>query len=231
MVWIAPVGEQGGFYLDARETTVAEFARFVEQTGYVTEAEEFGWSGVFSTDSLAWLPVDSADWRRPRGPSRPPARPGDPVVQVSLRDVRAYAGWAGKRLPSEAEWQFAASQGGKYREFPWGNDMLPGGQYRGNWWQGPFPYRDEVLDGYPGVAPVGSFPPTENGLYDISGNVWEWTADVRARTGESVIRGGSFLCSTSYCTGFNLRQRQYTAADSGLNHLGFRLLRDAAVEQ
>ncbi|OAV45579.1 SUMF1/EgtB/PvdO family nonheme iron enzyme [Lewinella sp. 4G2] len=232
MVWIAPNGESEGFFMDATETTVAEFRAFVEATNFVTEAEEFGWSGVFNRDSLNWLPVDSATWDQPLGPvpgpdslvqnAAPAAAPANtPVTQVSMRDVQAYLKWAGKELPTEKEWMHAASQSGKYGDFPWGTEMVPDGKFPGNWWQGPFPFNDEVLDGFPGIAPVKSFPPAENGLYDISGNVWEWTAS-KAPDGTYIIKGGSFLCSTSYCTGFNLKQRQTTPADSGLNHLGFR---------
>ncbi|MTB52994.1 SUMF1/EgtB/PvdO family nonheme iron enzyme [Lewinella sp. W8] len=228
MVWIAgEANGRAGFLMDAHEVTTADFAAFVGATGYVTEAEEFGWSGVFSTDSLGWLPVDSATWRYPLGPNAPAADSLEPVTQVSFRDAEAYASWAGKRLPTEEEWLWAASQGGQESEFPWGNRMIVDGKFPGNWWQGPFPYEDEVLDGFPGIAPVRSFPPAPNGLYDISGNVWEWTTTKRPETGEYVIRGGSFLCSVSYCTGFNLRQRQYTPADSGLNHLGFRCILEA----
>ena len=208
--------------MDATEVTTAEFAAFVDAMGYVTEADSFGWSGVFSTEEQAWLPVTGANWRYPRGPDAAAAQPDEPVTQVSLRDARAYARWSGKRLPTEEEWMQAATQGGQYANFPWGEEMLPGGAYRGNWWQGPFPYADEVRDGFPGVASVKQFEPAANGLYDIAGNVWEWTATERPTTGENVIKGGSFLCSTSYCTGFNLQQKQYTAKDSGLNHLGFR---------
>ena len=226
MVWVAGTAGQAGFAMDSTEVTVAAFAAFVAATRYVTEAEDFGWSGVFDRDSLGWQPVDGAYWRYPRGPGRPAADPREPVTQVSLRDVRAYADWAGKRLPTAAEWTYAAGQSGRFTDYPWGQEQLPAGRYLGNWWQGPFPYRDEVRDGYPGVAPVASFPPAANGLYDVAGNVWEWTA-TRAPDGQYVIKGGSFLCSTSYCTGFNLRQQQYTPADSGLDHLGFRLVRSA----
>ena len=220
-VWIAGSPEQAGFFMDATEVTVGQFRAFVDATDYVTEAEDFGWSGVFNQDSLGWLPVDSATWLYPTGPA-PAASPDNfPATQVSLRDVRAYLNWTGKELPTEAEWVYAASQSGRYQNYPWGEEMTPGGEYHGNWWQGPFPYQDQVLDDFPGVAPVKSFPPAENGLYDISGNVWEWTASTD-QSGQQVIKGGSFLCSTSYCTGFNLRQRQLTPPDSGLNHLGFR---------
>lgn len=228
MVLIQGDGEDNdGFYMDATEVTTAAFSAFVEATDYKTEAEDFGWSGVFSKDSLGWLPVDGATWRFPLGPDSAAALPQHPVTQLSMRDVEAYAAWAGKRLPTEAEWIWAASQGGKYPEYPWGKEMVPDtDNYPGNWWQGPFPYEDGILDGFPGIAPVKSFPPAANGLYDISGNVWEWTSSKKPATGEYVIKGGSFLCSTSYCTGFNFQQRQYTPADSGLNHLGFRCVKD-----
>lgn len=217
------------FLIDATEVTTAEFAAFIEATGYVTEADSFGWSGVFSQEQLAWIPVEGANWRHPRGPAQAPAAPDHPVTQVSLKDARTYARWAGKQLPTEREWLWAATNQGKVSDFPWGEEMLPAGEYLGNWWQGMFPYEDLVEDGYPGIAAVKSFPPTPNGLYDIAGNVWEWTATLKPSTGESVIKGGSFLCSTSYCTGFNLKQRQFTPADSGLNHLGFRCIKKEAA--
>ena len=225
MVHITGNGDQPSFLMDATELTVADFAAFVSATNYVTEAEEFGWSGVFNTDSLGWLPVDGATWRFPQGPDSLAARPDHPVTQLSFRDVTAYASYANKRVPTEAEWMFAASQSGSQKDFPWGTEMVPDGKYPGNWWQGPFPYEDAVLDGYPGVAPVKSFPPAANGLYDIAGNVWEWTASVNPRDGQYIIKGGSFLCSTSYCTGFNINTDQLTPGDSGLNHLGVRLVR------
>ena len=220
MVWI-PEGE-GGFWMDATEVTTQDFRRFVEATDYRTEADSFGWSGVFNLEEQAWMPVTGANWEFPRGPQHAPAQPDEPVTQVSYRDARSYADWAGKRLPTEAEWTLAATQSGRTRDYPWGEDMLPEGKCLGNWWQGPFPYQNLGVDGYPGIAPVKSFPAASNGLFDISGNVWEWTATQRTATGEYVIKGGSFLCATNYCTGFNLQQKQYTAADSGLNHLGFR---------
>ena len=220
MVWV-PQGD-AGFWMDATEVTTADFRRFVEATNYRTEADSFGWSGVFDLEEQAWMPVNGANWEFPRGPNQEPAQSDDPVTQVSLRDARSYAAWAGKRLPTEAEWTLAATQNGTHRDFPWGEEMLPEGEYLGNWWQGPFPYSNLSADGFDGIAPVKSFPPASNGLFDISGNVWEWTTTIRPATGEYVIKGGSFLCATNYCTGFNLQQKQFTAADSGLNHLGFR---------
>lgn len=233
MVYVegAEDGDVESFYIDATEVTVGEFAQFIEATGYRTEADSFGWSGVFSTDEQAWIPVDGANWRYPLGKNEPAASDDQPVTQVSLKDARAYARWRNAELPTEREWMWAATQGGEHRNFPWGEAMLPDGEYLGNWWQGPFPYRNEVADGYEGIAAVKSFPATPNGLYDISGNVWEWTATINPADGQSVIKGGSFLCSTSYCTGFDLQQRQYTPADSGLNHLGFRTIRRATAKK
>lgn len=220
MVWVG--SDQEGLWVDVTEVTTAEFRAFVTETGYRTEADSFGWSGVFNLDTLAWLPVEGANWEYPQGPGAAPAADAEPVTQVSLRDARAYARWAGKRLPTEEEWMRVATQLGRLQDYPWGEEMIPSGEYLANWWQGPFPYRNEVRDGFSGVAAVKSFPPSSTGLYDISGNVWEWTETTRPGTGEYVIKGGSFLCATNYCTGFNLQQRQFTAADSGLNHLGFR---------
>ena len=226
-VWISGSndGQQPGFWIGRTEVTVAQFDSFVMATNYVTEAEDFGWSGVFNPDSLGWTVVDSATYLYPLGPAAPAAAPDHPATHLSFRDITAYADWVGGRVPTEAEWVWAASQGGTETNFPWGDAMVPDPErYPGNWWQGPFPLRDDVADGYPGVAPVASFPPAPNGLFDISGNVWEWTATRNPRDGQYVIRGGSFLCSTSYCTGFSLRQRQGTPGDSGLNHLGMRVI-------
>ncbi len=213
------------FYMDRTELTVDSFATFIAATGYTTTADSFGWSGVFSTDSLAWLPIDSANWQHPLGPAQPAAAGNEPVVQLSFKDVQAYAEWAGKTIPTAAEWRWAATQRGTTRRFPWGEVMPPlTAAYPGNWWQGPFPYENQNTDGYLGIAPVAAFPPAPNGLFDLSGNVWEWTATVRPGTEEYVILGGSFLCSTSYCSGFDLTQQQLTLGDSGLNHLGVRFV-------
>jgi len=129
MVWIGGDGNtQPGFLIDATEVTTAAFGAFVAATNYVTEAEEFGWSGVFSKDSLGWLPIDGATWRYPLGPDSSAAAPDHPVTQISLRDANAYADYMGKRLPTEEEWRWAASQGDEYPNFPWGTEMVPNGK-------------------------------------------------------------------------------------------------------
>ncbi len=225
------------FYVDRHEVTVAEFARFVKVTKYKTEAERFGWSGVFDTRQQIWTKCDGATWRRPDGPRKPAPKQDEPVTQVSWNDAQAFAKWAGKRLPTEAEWEYAA-RGGKDVLYPWGNEVSPGGRMMGNWWQGSFPEDDTGKDRYKGRAPVGKFKPNGYGLFDMGGNAWEWCQDWFAedtyakspgidprgpKTGEErVIRGGSWMCSLNYCRGFRVSARSHSSPDTGLNNMGFR---------
>lgn len=230
------------FWIETHEVTVEEFGAFVRATGYVTEAERLGWSGVFDRDRGEWTKSDGASWRHPDGPQSTPAL-REPVTQVSWNDAVAYARWAHKRLPTEAEWEFAARGGMRGAEYSWGHELRPHGKPVANWWQGVFPTRDTGDDGYTGRAPVGQFPPNGYGLYDMTGNVWEWNVDwfdeaYYARSprenpqgpvsgGERVLRGGSWMCSENYCTGFRVAARSHATPDSGLNNLGFRCVRDA----
>ena len=238
-----------GFYLDRTEVTNKQFRAFVKATGYQTESEKQGSSGVFDPAARDWKLVDGADWRHPAGPGSG-SGPGSgiedkldyPVIHVSWDDAAAYAKWAGKRLPTEAEWEFAARGRLQEATYAWGEELTPQGSHRANIWQGPFPAGDREDDGFGGVAPVKKFPPNGYGLYDIAGNVWEWVADWYApdyyrrspednprgpATGwEKVQRGGSWLCSDNYCQGYRVAARQKTARDSALNNLGFRCARD-----
>lgn len=233
--------EVKSFWMDAREVTVAEFAKFVEATGYRTEAEQFGWSGVFNIRKGEWEKTVGADWRHPEGP-RSRGQQDEPVCQVSWNDAAAYAKWAGKRLPTEAEWEYAARGGLVGKRYAWGDELRPGGKPVANWWQGHFPERDTGEDGYAGRAPVGKFLPNGYGLFDMAGNVWEWCADwfdedFYARSPganpsgpaagtERVLRGGSWMCSENYCSNYRVAARSHATPDSGLNNLGFRCVSD-----
>ena len=230
------------FWMDAREVTVANFARFVAAAGYRTDAEKFGWSGVFNRTSGAWERSDGADWQHPDGPNSQ-AAPDEPVCQISWRDAAAYAKWAGKRLPTEAEWEYAARGGLTGKKYAWGDELRPDGKPVANWWQGRFPEQDTGEDGFRQRAPVGRFAPNGYGLYDVAGNVWEWCADWyaddyyqnspqenppgAANGAERVIRGGSWMCAENFCTNYRVAARSHATPDSGLNNLGFRCVRDA----
>ncbi len=227
------------FAIDTYEVTNRRFQEFVQATGYVTEAEKLGWSGVFDAQKQGWLPMPKADWHHPQGPESSDEGWGDhPVVHVSWDDAVAYCGWMDKRLPTEAEWEWAARGGVAGNEYAWGKELHPQGRFMANTWQGTFPLYDKGDDGFLFLAPVGSFPHNGFGLYDMVGNVWEWTADWFAEDyfsrspelnpegpvegSERVIRGGSWICSANYCTGYRVAARQKTATDSGLSNLGFR---------
>jgi sulfatase modifying factor 1 len=229
------------FWIDRYAVTVAQFEKFAGASEYKTESEKLGWGGVFDVQASSWKRVAGADWRHPEGPSSS-ALPAEPVTQVSWNDAAAYATWAKKRLPTEAEFEYAARGGLIAKKYAWGDELTPEDQYRANWWQGRFPDRNTGADGFIGRAPAGSFSPNGYGLYDMTGNVWEWcddwfgeeyyrsspVANPRGpRSGEHrVIRGGSWLCSDNYCTGYRVAARNHTAPDTGLNNLGFRCVRD-----
>jgi sulfatase modifying factor 1 len=251
--------ELSPFLIDPCAVSNAEFADFVVATGYVTEAERFGWSFVFGgvlpddfppTRAAAaapwWRQVYGADWRRPEGPASDVSERADhPAVHVSFNDALSYCGWASKRLATEAEWEFAARGGLGQSAFPWGNELEPSGAHRMNVWQGVFPNGNTLEDGYLGTCPVDAFPPNPYGLYNVTGNVWEWTADwfdagYRGRdrrtdpagpsTGtRRVQKGGSYLCHASYCRRYRLAARQGNEPDSSAGNLGFRCAADVAV--
>ncbi|MBA3273594.1 MAG: formylglycine-generating enzyme family protein [Chthoniobacterales bacterium] len=235
------------YWIDKREVAVRDFKKFVDVTGFITEAEKFGWSGVFTPAARDWGRVDGANWHHPEGPNAAAAEMNEPVTHISYADATAYAEWAGKRLPTEAEFEFAARGGHERRIYAWGNDLTPAGMHLANNWQGVFPENDLGSDDFKSVAPVGSYPPNDYGLYDITGNVWEWCSDWFSEDyyrnspadnpkgpdfgQERVQRGGSWLCSENYCVGYRVASRQKTAPDSGLNNLGFRCVRDATAEE
>lgn len=221
------------FYISIHPVTVAEYRKFVEDTGYVTEAEIFGNSAVLGNDG-SWSLLELANWQYPRGPEGGPADDTHPVTHVSWNDAVAYADWDGKRLPTEIEWEFAA-KGGRDSDnrYSWGNDLVVDGEYRANVWQGNFPIQNRVEDGFEYTSPVGAFGSTASGLSDMGGNVWEWTADsYRLYDGNKmpfqynpdmkVIRGGSFLCEANVCHGYRVTARQSNSRESAAFHMGFR---------
>ncbi|HEX7064129.1 MAG TPA: formylglycine-generating enzyme family protein, partial [Bacillales bacterium] len=231
------------FYMDPCTVTNAQFAEFVEETGYRTEAEAFGWSFVFrnflsgkKTGRVVqgtpwWAAVDGAYWYQPEGPgSAIDDRMDHPVVHISWNDAQAYCKWVGKRLPTEAEWEFAARGGLEQKRYPWGDELTPKDEHRCNIWQGVFPKKNTEEDGYAGTAPAKSFLPNGYGLYNVSGNVWEWCSDwfaksIHRRGGREnpqgaesgtikVMRGGSYLCHKSYCNRYRVAARSSNTPDS-----------------
>jgi len=254
------------FYLDATTVTNAQFQQFVDATGYRTDSERFGWSHVFMQQLPAskkrklkmersvhdlqwWYAAEGAYWRKPEGPgSNIVKRMQHPVVHVSWNDAAAYADWAGKRLPSEAEWERAARGTAAANQlFPWGDRLEPAGKHYCNVWQGHFPDKNTAADGYEWTAPAKSFRRYELGFYNLLGNVWEWCADwfsphwhreastktrdnpIGPPTGSKrVMKGGSFLCHHSYCNRYRLGARTSNPPDSAASNLGFRCARDVA---
>lgn len=245
------------FWIDRHAVSNRRFAAFVAATGWVTDAEREGWSFVFSGSLPAgfpetrgvegarwWRQVFGADWRHPEGPhSDIVERLDHPVVHVSWNDARAFCRWSGKRLATEAEWEYAARGGLAQRRFPWGDDCAPGGAHAMNVYQGTFPEGDTADDGYAGTAPVGAFAPNGYGLHNMTGNVWEWCADwfdsgyylrsprhdpTGSATGtHRVIRGGSFLCDDSSGARYRVAARSANAPESATANLGFRCVENA----
>jgi formylglycine-generating enzyme len=224
------------FHIDEHEVTNRQFADFVGQTGYVTTAEERRHSQVYDLDNRRWHKCDGADWRHPGGPDTTLDGKDDyPVVHVSWLDAQAYCRWSGKRLPREAEWECAARGGLRDDDYPWGGEETPHGRYMANYWQHDHP---GAADGFPALAPVKSFPPNRFGLYDMSGNVWEWCEDWFAEDyyaqsprenppgppqGKTrVVRGGSWLCPENFFIGYTVFARAARTPQETSQNLGFR---------
>ena len=249
------------FYIDETQVTNEKFKKFVDATGYITEAERMGWSYVFRyflPDNIEdkievhkapwWIAVENANWRAPLGEGSSINDIMDhPVVHVTRNDAVAYCKWAGKRLPTEAEWEIAAKGGTNNEEYFWGDDLKSEMNKYCNTWQGEFPSLNTKEDGYDGTAPVKTYLPNGYGLYEIIGNVWEWCVNpgkLELKTFDKVsgkdfwrehqvvddelyaIKGGSFLCHASYCNRYRLCARNSNTAMSSSQNMGFRCVKD-----
>ena len=227
------------FYMDKHLVTVGRFRQFVDETGYVTFSEKIGDGIVFDHAKASWVIVPGVYWEYPVGKEQGKAPDDHPVTLLTYDDAVAYLQWAGKRLPTEVEWEHAA-RGITNRDHPyaWGDKLVVDGTYKANTWTGRFPQQNLGEDGYLLTSPVGAFGETELGLTDMGGNVWEWTSDwfrsYRDRDtpyepgehSEKVIRGGSFMCNISYCHGYRVSARSHTPPDNNMFHIGFRGVMD-----
>ena len=255
--------EIDAFYIDKYAVSNSKFASFIQATHYITDAEKYGWSFVFhlllppqqakalhqmgrSVAGLEWwLQVEGAYWNKPEGPnSSLTGRENHPVAHISYNDALAYCKWAGKRLPTEAEWEYAARGGLEQNLYAWGNELTPEGEHQCNIWQGEFPISNSLDDGFLGTAPVDHYKPNAYGLYNMSGNVWEWCQDwwtnepkqkggnrnprgpVSDSMNRKLMKGGSFLCHDSYCNRYRVAARTSNTIDSSASNLGFRCVCD-----
>lgn len=263
-----------GFWMDRAPITNIEFSEFVKETGYVTTAEkrldpkqypgarlqDLEPAGIVFVQTEGpvdltkplnwWKLIRGASWEHPEGPHTNIENLSDhPVVHVSYEDAQAYAKWKGKRLPTEAEWEYAARGGLEKKKYVWGDEKLPEGKWMANIWQGKFPYDNSAEDGFMGTSPVKHYPPNGYGLYDMSGNVWEWCSDWydakyysvspsknpqgpeksydpnEPRIAKRVLRGGSFLCCDQYCRRYVPGGRGKNSPDSGTSNIGFRCVK------
>lgn len=229
------------FAIAPHPVTNDAFEAFVAATGFVTLAETEGWSFVFGgllpddfpptrgvVGAEWWRAVEGADWRHPSGPQSDLSGCGDhPVTQITWFEAAAYAEWVGGRLPTEAEWEKAARGGLDQARFAWGDELEPGGDHRCNIWQGAFPQQNTLDDGWFGTSPVDAFPPNGFGLYDVTGNVWEWTLDWWDESAQQrAMRGGSYLCHDSYCNRYRVGARSSNTPDTPTGNLGLRVAWD-----
>ena len=217
------------FWIDETPVTVAAFSEFVKATHYKTQAENFGDAGVFDFETGNWGLVKGANYLFPFGKNKTKSADNHPVTQVSWNDAQAYCKWAGKRLPTTKEWDWAAQNGDENfkAQYPWGEMASEGGKYKVNFWQGSFPAHNTNEDGFLTTNPVGFYGKTPLGLSDLGGNVWQWCADWdEQKPNERTQSGGSYLCDPSVCHGFQRERRSSSTPETSLCHVGFRCVKD-----
>ncbi len=230
MVLIQATGNIHSFWMDVSPVTVAQFRTFVLSTHYQTQADKFGDAGVFEFKTGDWGLVKGANWEYPYGKQAPKAKPNHPVTQVSWNDAIAYCKWAKKRLPTSEEFLLAQKNGNPNNDqtYTWGKDYKEGNKFKANFWQGSFPSKNTVEDGFLTTSPVGYFGKNKINLVDIEGNVWQWCSDdSKEKPEEKYQRGGSFLCDPMVCHGFKTGGISSSSAETSLCHTGFRGVKNA----
>lgn len=222
------------FYMDTHPVTVGEFRKFVEATGYITFSDSIGDGIVFDFEQANWIIKPDINWEYPMGKEVGKVPDNHPVTLLTYKDVTRYLEWVGKRLPTEIEWEHAARGSNRNDIYAWGNTLKVDGEFMTNTWDGSFPTSNLVNDGYLTTAPVGKFGVNDLGLTDMGGNVWEWTSSwyrsyserdqpfTITKQSEKVLRGGSFMCHSSYCHGYRVSARSNTPPDNNMFHIGFR---------
>lgn len=227
------------FLMDKQPVTVGQFREFVDETGYVTYSDRVGDGIIFDFDEGGWAIVPGVNWEYPLGPNHSKAPDDHPVTLLTIEDAETYLAWAGKRLPTEFEWEHAArGVTDRNDRYAWGNDLKVEGTYMTNTWNGSFPSHNNADDGYLTTAPVGVFGKNELGLTDMGGNVWEWTSSwfrpyteidntyIPKSQSQKTLKGGSFMCHDSYCHGYRVSARSSTPPDNNMFHIGFRGVKD-----
>jgi sulfatase modifying factor 1 len=223
------------FFMDKHPVTVGEFRSFVKETGYITFSDSIGDGIVFDFDQANWIIKPGVNWEYPLGKEFGKAPDNHPVTLITYKDATMYLEWVGKRLPTEIEWEHAArGQNNRNDRYAWGNSLKVNGEFMTNTWNGVFPVNNNVEDGHLTTAPIGIYAKNDLGLTDMGGNVWEWTSSWYrpyserdkayqiTKNSERVLRGGSFMCHSSYCHGYRVSARSNTPADNNMFHIGFR---------
>lgn len=229
MVYVHGMRDIDDFWMDISPITVTKFSKFIKATNYKTQADQFGDAGVFDFKSGNWSLIKGANWQYPFGKTGEKAKPNHPVTQVSWNDAMAYCKWAKKRLPTSEEYIFAEKNANfnYLNTYTWGDDFKVGNTFKANFWQGNFPLKNTIEDGFLTTSPVGYFGKNKIGLSDMGGNIWQWCSDdSKEKKSEKNQRGGSYLCDPMVCLGFKIGGVSSSTPETSLCHVGFRCVKD-----